>query len=283
MIDAILPELLDQLSKVRIVDQLKEGGQKVVFRAHHENFGDVVLKVVVPSNNEEKERTLREIHIASNLTSDLFPRLYDFGVYTGNGNALYIVEELLPGENLRDIMASYLPGIIPLNETKRIISSLMEALTLTEPLNLIHRDIKPENVIVCSNRVVLIDFGIARHLDMVSITDTFAVFGPMTPGYAPPEQIRNEKRKISTRTDIFSLGVLFYELLTGVSPFCSGINSAIEAINKTLSSDPKRLVTFGFHQSFDNFIFQCLQKNCHRRPGNMAQAMRLYNQINWGI
>ncbi|MCP3686729.1 MAG: protein kinase, partial [bacterium] len=147
MDDAILPKLLDRLSKVSIIDQLKEGGQKTVYRAHHADYGDVVLKVVVPSDNAEKERALREIHIASSLTSDLFSRLYDFGEFADNGTTvLYIVEELLPGDNLRDIMTSYAPNTVPIAETRRIMNSIMEALTITAPLNLVHRDIKPENI-----------------------------------------------------------------------------------------------------------------------------------------
>ncbi len=280
----VISKLLDRLSNVSIIAPLKEGGQKTVFKAHHTHYGDVVLKVVVPSDNSEKERALREINIASGLTSNLFARLYDFGEFADSGQCvLYILEELIPGENLREIIIAHLANRIPVSETRRIMDSLMNALTITEPLNLVHRDIKPENVIVGPERIVLIDFGIARHLDMISITNTFEVFGPMTPGYAPPEQIRNEKRKISIRTDLFSLAVLFYELITGVNPFHIDSVSPVEAITNTLTVHPRQLVSWGCHPSFDSFISQCMEKNCHRRPANMTHAMRLYNQIVWEV
>ncbi|MFA4907581.1 MAG: serine/threonine-protein kinase [archaeon] len=284
MEDFSLQKILNHLSKVRVITKLKDGGQKSVFVAYHSDFSNIVLKVVVPSNSDEKKRALREINITSGLTSNLFARLYDFGEFEDNGiTTIYIIEELLNGDSLRDVIKSYAPNIIPISLTKRVMDSLMEALSITEPVKLVHRDIKPENVVVCPERIVLIDFGIARRLDMASITDSFALFGPMTPGYAPPEQIKNQKRKISIRTDLFSLSVMFYELLSGSNPFHINADSPNQAITNTLNFQPASLTTLGYHPSFDTFIFNCLQKSCHRRPANMTQAMLIYNQLKWEV
>ncbi len=280
----VISNLLTKLPSVTILAPMKEGGQKTVFSARHSEFGNVVFKVVVPSDIREKDRALREIAIASSLTSNLFARLYDFGEFTESSQCiLYIIEELIPGKNLRDFISEHLPGRIPISDTRRIMDALMNALEIIEPLNLVHRDIKPENVILNPERVVLIDFGIARHLTMDSITNTLEYFGPMTPGYAPPEQIRNEKRKISIRTDLFSLAVLFYELVTGINPFYVDRGSPVDTITNTLTVQPRQLEAWGCHPSFDNFISQCLQKSSHRRPANMNYAMRLYNQIVWEV
>src|SRR5690606_38467780 len=102
--------------------------------------------------------------------------------------------------------------------------------------------IKPENIII-NNTVgtVLLDFGIARHLDLNSLTHDVALFGPLTPGYAAPEQINNEKRSISARTDLFAWGILMYEMLTGVNPFTQGCATPSEALMKTLKLEPDLL------------------------------------------
>ncbi|MDR3625289.1 MAG: serine/threonine-protein kinase, partial [Ignavibacteriaceae bacterium] len=241
-------------------------------------------KVIKSQQPEEKARALREINILSSLKSEYFPILYDYGEYrNGDENVLYVIEEYITGQNLREIINSISSHRLDYKSCNRIISSLLKALILIEPLQLVHRDIKPENIIVSSERVVLLDFGIARDISKTSLTETFAIFGPMTPGYAPPEQIKNEKRKISFRTDLFSIAVVFYEILTDHNPFGAGTSSANEVLNITISFNPQTLSSLGFNKTFDEFIFKCFEKNCHRRPASLILAKQLFDNINWEL
>lgn len=284
MIDQILDKLKPLLPDLNITGQLKVGGQKVVFSCYYKGKHKSVFKIVKCQSTGDRARVIREINILSSLNSKFFPSLYQHGNYDfGTDNVFYVVEEFIEGQNLRDYLNSLRPSKIELTEAKRIISSLLDALLLIEPLHLIHRDIKPENIIISPEHVVLIDFGIARDTSQSSLTDTYAIFGPMTPGYAPPEQIRNEKRKISFRTDLFSVAVVFYEILTGQNPFILGASSVNEVLGRTMSFIPKSLTAWGYNKSFDKFIFSCIEKSCHRRPSSLAIAKSLFENIIWEV
>ena len=129
----------------------------------------------------------------------------------GTSPCIFIVEEFLDGESLRQRLAS---GPQPLPFVRELGNALLTALSQVEAVRLVHRDIKPENIMLCRDgRIVLIDFGIARHLDSISLTSSFAMFGPMTIGYCAPEQINNQKRAIGIRTDFFALGIVLYEMV----------------------------------------------------------------------
>lgn len=277
-----LKELVSSLvPNLRFEEEITRGGQKTVFKGR---LGDesVVIKLVSPSNKTEKARALREIEISSSFDSPHFAKLHDFGDFDSNGQSIiYLIEEFVEGESLRKIISKLKPNLLPKVQTKRIIRSLLDALLLVENDNLVHRDIKPENIMVGRERIVLIDFGIARHLDLNSLTKTFAPFGPMTPGYAAPEQIRNQKRKISIRTDLFSVGVLFYELLIGENPFRKEGSSVEETLQNTLNLDPEPLSGEGYDPAVDDFLRTCLDKSCHRRPAAVEMAIDLFSKINW--
>lgn len=275
IIEQLVPDL--QVSREQI-----QGGQKIVVKGQCPQFGNIVVKVVCPSDESEKQRALREIDIASKLNAPYFAKLFKFGTFRfDERDFIYIIEELIDGKSLREVIEGRKPGLLPKTEQKRIIESLLNALLITEPLQRVHRDIKPENIMITSDRVVLIDFGIARHLEKNSLTDSYAFFGPMTPGYAAPEQIRNEKRKISIRTDLFSVGVLFYELATGMNPFLKKASSPQQAVAMTLQYNPAPLAEMGFSEPHNDFVAACLQKNVHRRPASIVIAIEMFKKIKW--
>jgi len=269
---------------VEIIRKLGKGGQKIVYEGIHNKYGRIALKIYCPYSKTEKERALREISVAFRLNASYFVKIYDYNeIELENKKVIYVIEEFIHGMTLREKLDKIKPERIPKQEVKFIIESIINALIITEKERLVHRDIKPTNIIISAQRLVLIDFGIARHLDKKSITANHARHGPMTIGYAAPEQINNEKRKISIRTDLFSVGVLFYELLTSENPFIKGASSSEEILNNTLKSLPDLLVNQGFDESFDCFIKKCLQKCPHRRPYSVEMALRLFKKINWGV
>src|SRR5690606_10231964 len=100
----------------------------------------------------------------------------------------------------------------------RLSLHTLETLAAAETANVVHRDVKPGNIISCTDGSFwLIDFGIARHLNLHSLTDSNQLWGKGTPGYAPPEQMRNAKPSIDGRSDLFALGVTIYEAASGAN------------------------------------------------------------------
>ncbi len=261
--------------------EVARGGYKVVFRALSKEAGLVALKIICTDDDKVEKRVLREIEVSSKLAGPWFAKLHDFGgVRIKDHKAVFLVEEFLEGGSLRDRLQH--EGNLPIDETKRIGENVLEALVRVEEAALVHRDIKPENIMFGQGeRILLIDFGIARHLDLKSLTADYALYGPLTPGYSAPEQIRNEKRKISIRTDLFALGVVIYECLTGRNPFTENA-SATEAMRRCLSSEPVPLSRLGFSESVSDFVKSCLKKTVHRRLGNAAMALSQFRSLDWG-
>ncbi|MEO0376987.1 MAG: serine/threonine-protein kinase, partial [Cyanobacteria bacterium P01_A01_bin.17] len=124
-----------------------------------------------------------------------------------------------------------------IQDTLRIGLHLLEALRSAEQKSIVHRDVKPDNIIIDTDgNAWLIDFGLARHLNLESLTATSDYFGACTPGYAPPEQFRNQKKDIDARADLFALGVTLYECIEGKNPFqdqARDVNEVIRRVEKT--------------------------------------------------
>lgn len=241
--------------------KLGEGGQKYVYRARTQSEGLVAFKII--KSNQQNERTIREIDAASSFSPPRFPQIYRYGnANVADFDVVFIVEQFIEGVSLRNRINL---GPISEEEVLKIGSDLLLALIETSKKNLVHRDIKPENIIISSDvGAVLLDFGIARHLDLNSLTQDVAMFGPMTPGYAAPEQINNEKRSISVRTDLFAWGILMYEMLSGFNPFTQGCRTSSEAIIKTLKYEPELLRDC--NSELSRIISWCMRKSAHRRP-----------------
>lgn len=259
------------------VDILKlhgEGGQKYVYQANFGTKGTVAFKVIKVDQNIE--RTVREITAAAGFDSNKFAEIYQYGKgKVLNDEVVYIVEEFIEGETLRERINK---AKISQEEALYIGIQLLYALADVAKQRLVHRDVKPENIMIDpDNRVVLLDFGIARHLELSSLTQDAAIFGPHTPGYAAPEQIKNEKRAISTRTDLFSWGIIMYELLGNSNPFTHGCSNTSEVILKTLRYQPPRLTNC--NSEISRIIDWCLQKPVHRRPPNIEILIKVMEGV----
>lgn len=256
------------------------GGQKLVFDATHPVHGHVALKVAQPGGSMAQERALREVQAAARLTGSPFPKIYAHGLATVSGESIiYVIEEFLSGGSLRGRLGAQ--GRLPMADVLNLAECLLDALVVVEAARLVHRDIKPENIMLPPGRVVLIDFGIARHLDLASLTHDFAPFGPLTPGYAAPEQIKNEKGHITIRTDLFALGVVMYEALAGYNPFLVGCRSSAEALQRAMRLNPPKLSSAvpAISGELEDFIHRCLNKAAHRRPPSALDALDEFRQI----
>jgi serine/threonine-protein kinase len=259
---------------VKFEDKLGEGGQKFVYRAQTLSEGLVAFKII--KSNQQIERTMREINAASSFSPPRFPRIHRYGNATvGNIEVVYIVEQFVAGVSLRDRINK---GELDEAEALKIGLELLKALIEIAEENLVHRDIKPENIILNSNvGAVLLDFGIARHLDLNSLTHDVAMFGPLTPGYAAPEQINNEKRSISSRTDLFAWGILMYEMISGINFFTQGCTTPAEVLMKTLKEEPELLQTCD--PRLATIINWCMKKQIHRRPSSPSHIYELLKGI----
>ena len=198
-----------------ILEPLAGGGMGMVYKAEDTRLHRVVaLKVLPPRFTNDpiaKERFLREARTASALDHQNICAIYDIG--ESEDGRLYISMPCYPGETLRNRLAG---GPLPVEEALDITKQIARGLAKAHRLGIVHRDIKPENLMITTDGVVkILDFGIAKLAGAKDLTGTEHRIG--TPAYMPPEQ--SKSAKVDHRADLWSLGVVLYEMLTGRRPF----------------------------------------------------------------
>jgi serine/threonine-protein kinase len=215
-----------------ISEHIGEGGFKDVFRATLEGE-DVVIKLFPVEGRQMRRRASRETRAMEEVDSPIFVDLIEHFVDEIDGVPTYvIVEEYIPGETLKEKIAS---GDIGVSLAIDVAESLLECLIEFQDHDLVHRDIKPSNIIVTpSGEIMLLDVGIVRFQEEESLTPDHAERGPSTPPYAAPEVLENDKDAQDVRTDLFSLGIVFYESVTGNHPFNIEGHTRPEAIQRSL-------------------------------------------------
>lgn len=223
------------LGKYQIIREIARSND-IVYEAVDPTLGRrVALKELYLAPNltgaqkrERIERFLREGKAAGQLAHPNIVTIYDVGQ---DGDRLYIAMEFLEGQTLRDVIK--MRGALPVKETVDIALQLCDALSYAHAHNIVHRDVKPENVqILPGGHVKLTDFGIARIMSEPSITADGQVFG--TPSYMSPEQVSG--KQIDGRSDVFSLGVLLYEMLSGQKPFAG--DTVVTITYNIMNSEP---------------------------------------------
>lgn len=253
------------------IELMARGGQKIVFDGVHNSYGETVIKLYFQLNDP---RSLREIQIERDLNLSMVPKIYETGTIEYEGTeTLYIIEQKVKGTELRKVLES--GKRFSLEETVTFLEQGLEFIACIENKGIVHRDIKPENIIRADDgRIFFLDFGIARILGADSLTRTGAMMGPHTPGYAAPEQFNNLKKEIDSRADIFSLGVVTYECITGKNPFREGSINALEVLQKTETITPVQYSIKGDTQSqFMALLGAMMGKYPSRRPRTAKQAI----------
>ncbi len=226
--------------RFQLVDRLGEGGMGVVWRATQLNLGrDLALKLLHPeqaASPAARARFSREARVASQLKHPHAVQIYDFGE-TDDG-VLFIAMELLRGITLRDIVDIDLP-LPPLERSLPILGQVADVLIAAHELSLTHRDLKPENIFLergtDGDRAVVVDFGlafIADRPDVGRMTQEGIATG--TPDYMSPEQAAGDD--VGPASDVYGLGVILYELLTGKPPYTG---SAMQVITQHLFAHPQ--------------------------------------------
>ncbi len=248
-----------------------QGGQKIVLSAEHASDGDVVLKLIHPG--QDIERTNRELIAIAEVNSPRVPRVYDRGQLTTNiGACVWFREQRISGETVR---ARLQGGPLEPSEVLTLGLHVLEALADAESASIVHRDVKPDNVMRdTAGTYWLLDFGLARHLTMTSLTATASPFGQMTIGYAPPEQCRNAKAEIDGRADLFAIGVTLYECATGQNPFWYGARDPREVLARVESQPLSHLsLPIAAAQSFGDLVSAMTQKRRDHRPATVREAL----------
>lgn len=257
-----------KIADIEVFEKIGEGGQKKVYKCKYQDEIRVI-KFIKINDKDSIERARRELEIAESLKSKFFPKVQVHGDFSlDSDDYLFVIEEYIEGENLRDYLSHQ---NLDEKSSLNIGISLLKALAVVHSKNLVHRDIKPENIMLDNENVILLDFGIARDLTKESLTADVAFWGPMTVGYAAPEQIKNQKKIICNRTDIFSWGVLMYEIITGIHPFRIKGLSVIDVIEKTLNDEVSPMNTG--NKVLDDLVLKSLNKVLHRRPVSVEKMI----------
>jgi eukaryotic-like serine/threonine-protein kinase len=264
------------LSHYRILEQLGQGGQATAYKAEDTRLDRVVvIKILLPelaASENARKRFDREARLASALDHPNICAIYDIGECDGHS---YIVMPFVPGRTLKQVI-----GGQPLRAVSAlsIAVQVADALTAAHTRGIVHRDIKPNNIIVNDKgQVKVLDFGLAKMLAdetterpdaEKSMTEIGVPYGTL--GYGSPEQAVGER--VDHRTDVFSLGVLLYEMLTGRQPF-RGANR-IEVLHAVINAEADSIadeVDADVAEGLQEMLDRALAKKTRNRFGTMAE------------
>jgi serine/threonine-protein kinase len=256
--------------RYKILSKLGSGGMAEVYKAHCQILNrTVAIKVLRPqfaSNEEFVERFRREAQAAAGLSHPNIVSIYDVGK---DEERYYIVMEYVRGTSLKEAIRR--SGHLPPQRAARIAWQILAALQHAHENGIVHRDIKPHNVMVTSDeRVKVTDFGIARALSASTLTDTGTIIG--TVNYFSPEQARGEA--VEAQSDIYSSGVVLYEMLTGTVPFRGESPISIALQHLETSVTPPTELNATIPGGLERIVLKALEKNPSRRYQDARHMMR---------
>jgi serine/threonine-protein kinase len=271
--------------KYRVVRAMATGGMGEVYEAVHDALAmRVALKVLQREQAaipEAVERFLREARAAASLGSEHVAKVFDVG-QTSDGSP-YLAMELLDGHDLEQLLEQR--GPLPVHEAVGYVLEALEALGAAHARGIVHRDIKPSNLFLARagdrRRIKVLDFGISKlerglEAPEVSLTSTRTMLG--SPGYMSPEQVRSSKN-VDGRTDLWSVGVILYELLTGTQAFVGETLGDVFAKIREEPLAPIRTVRPDVPEGLDRALAKCLERDRSLRfssAAELAEALRPY-------
>ncbi len=252
--------------RYRVDELIGSGGMGVVYRAYDLELDETVaVKVLQLSEMGDSEHRIsrfkQEIKLARKIVHPNVCRIYDFGSWE---ELKFVTMELLHGETLDTLLQS--PGDLDLDGKVELFRGILTGLRAAHRLQIIHRDLKPSNVMITpDNRPVIMDFGLARELEASEVTGSSEVVG--TPSFMAPEHLMGEK--VDHRCDIYSLGVILFELVTGRKPFTG--TTIFEIAQKQLTEDPPHPAAID--PELPRWLGDMIVKMLQRAPGDRFQSV----------
>lgn len=251
-----------------------------------DKWGEVVLKMSSVTSRTTISYMEKEVEVLNQIRSPSFPRLFFHEAITLhpeteeplNPIKFVSIEQRMNAQPLTNLMSGY-------NNEPAVISFLEKILIAMDclwghPQKLVHRDLKPDNILVKDDgSLVIIDLGLLRQEGSAGVTYSFCDFGPCTPAYASPEQAKNAKRDISFKSDLFSIGIICYQMLTGQHPFMvsDGTNYNDEILERVCSHTPDALHTKGIDRDLSNIIEKMMSKEPYLR---YRVPSKIINELN---
>jgi serine/threonine protein kinase/tetratricopeptide (TPR) repeat protein len=277
------------LAHFRIGGWLGAGGMGEVYRAEDTRLGrQVALKILPEAWGGDSERVARFVREASILASLNHPNIATIYEIGREGHVRFLVMELVQGTTLGDLIPA---GGIPVERFFQLAIPLADALASAHRQGIVHRDLKPANVMVTpEGRVKVLDFGVAKlqsrsgvqRADLLTATDLALTRGGDLLGTVPymaPEQLLG--RGADERADIFALGCIFYEMLTGARPFAAEAEGPAATLSAILRDSPRPLsdVRSDLPATLDNTVLGCLEKDPAQRPQTMTDLHGALEEI----
>jgi tetratricopeptide (TPR) repeat protein/TolB-like protein len=268
-LDVRLPPGTLLSGRYRVLAPLGVGGMGVVYRAHDEELGqDIALKALRPELGRDPlwvERFRRELLLAREVTHKNVVRIHDIGESEG---IRFITMHLVDGCSLLDVLTR--EGALAPPRALHVFRQVAQALQRAHEVGIVHRDLKPANILLAPDETAyLTDFGIARSLDRAGHTQAGVV--PGTLDYLSPEQVAGDPA--DARSDIYALGIVLYEMLTGELPFAQG--SRAEVLAQRLAGRPRDLARAGHPapRHLRRVVRRCLERHPARRYQTVAELL----------
>src|SRR5437773_3473033 len=273
-----LAAILGELGDYELLEEVGRGGQGVVFRARQKSLNrTVALKVISLAQWASKARVKRfrrETEAAASLDHPSIVPIHEVGERDGS---CYFSMQFIEGGQLDEVVRR---TPMSMRQAAELVAKVARTVHFAHEHGILHRDIKPGNILLDKNdEPHLTDFGLARLLDTESsVTRAIDVLG--TPSYMAPEQAAGEHAKISKATDVYGLGAVFYELLTGHPPFSGG--TSYQTIRLLLDTEPRqlRLLNPKIDRDLSTICLKCLEKDPKRRyPSALGLAEDLKHWV----
>ncbi len=265
--------------RYQIIEELGKGGMGKVYKATDTDIKEkVAIKLIKPEISTDKktiERFQNEIKYARRIRHKNVCQMYDLNKEQGT---YYITMEYVEGENLKNMIR--MSGQLGIGTAISVAKQVCEGLVEAHKLGVIHRDLKPSNIMIDRGGIVrIMDFGIARSLKEKGITGAGVMIG--TPEYMSPEQV--ESKETDQRSDIYSLGIIFYEMVIGRVPFEGDTPLSVAVKHKTEApQDPKELNS-QLPEDLSKVILRCLEKNKEKRYQSADELRSELENIEKGI
>lgn len=264
--------------RFEIREVLGHGGMADVFLAHDTVLDDdVAVKVLLPEFADDanmRERLLREVKLARRIKHPNVNSIYEFRSAEGTH---FMTMAYIAGETLRSLLDRETK--MPMETALRCLHGLIDGLEAAHALNIVHRDLKPSNIMINKQQQpVIMDFGISIVSGMSRMTKKDVMVG--TPFYMSPEQMMG--RDVDDRSDIYALGTIFYEMVTGRLPFPE--KSTIALIYQRMSTDPvpPRDIDPAISPELSDFIMTCLARDVEKRYASIACVREALNAATRG-